>query len=236
MKATIIHILCEGQTEEGFVKEVLRPYLSSKGIIGVKSILVTTNKKKNARGGMLTYSHALSDLGIMLKTNPDGEYERHVFTTMFDLYALPDDFPGYQSSKDIHDPYARIDELEKAFALSIQDKRFIPYIQLHEFEALLFCGIEYIAQLYPGCETRCEQLKETLRNTGNPELINHSPETAPSKRIIRAIEEAPKSRYHYNKPQTGKVVTQQIGMDALRSQCRHFDEWIEKLLRFGAEN
>ena len=99
MKAKIIHILCEGQTEQGFVEEVLRPYLQDNGITGVKGILITTNKKKNARGGMLTYNHALTDLNLLQQTKIDGNYERHIFTTMFDLYALPDDFPGFEKNK-----------------------------------------------------------------------------------------------------------------------------------------
>ena len=40
MKMKIIHVLCEGQTEQGFVDEVLRPYLLKKGITSVKSVLV----------------------------------------------------------------------------------------------------------------------------------------------------------------------------------------------------
>lgn len=230
MKAKIIHVLCEGQTEQGFVEEVLRPYLQEKGVAGVKGILITTNKKKNARGGMLTYNHALTDLNLLQLTKVDGDYERHIFTTMFDLYALPDDFPGFEKGKTIGDPYAKVDSLEKDFADAINDKRFIPYIQLHEFEALLFCGIEHIASLYPGCEKRCAQLTEDLQRIGNPELINNSPDTAPSKRIIKAIEGEKKKHYNYNKPKTGKFVTKNIGIDELRSKCRHFSEWIEKLI------
>jgi len=230
MKAKIIHILCEGQTEQGFVEEVLRPYLEYNGVTGVKSILITTNKKKNARGGMLTYNHALTDLNILQQTNLDGDYERHIFTTMFDLYALPDDFPGFAERKTIQDPYLRVNKLEKDFAEAINDKRFIPYIQLHEFEALLFCGIEHIIKLYPGCGKRCKQLFQDLQKVGNPELINNSPDTAPSKRIIKAIEGDKKTHYNYNKPKTGKYVTKCIGVDKLRSKCRHFDEWIEKLI------
>lgn len=229
MKAKIIHVLCEGQTEQGFVEEVLRPYLQSRGVAGVKSILITTNKKKNARGGMLTYSHALTDLNLLQLTKQDGEYERHIFTTMFDLYALPDDFPGFADSKKVGDAYARVDYLEKEFANSIDDIRFIPYIQLHEFEALLFCGIDYIKKLYPSCEKRCEQLIKDLQEfDGNPELINNSPKTAPSKRIIMAVEENKKA--HYNKPKTGRYVTKNVGIDELRERCKHFNEWIEKLI------
>lgn len=230
MKAKIIHVLCEGQTEQGFVEEVLRPYLQIHGVTGVKSILITTNKKKNARGGMLAYSHAVMDLELLRKTKVDGEYERHIFTTMFDLYALPDDFPGYEVAQKLGDPYERVNSLEKDFAEAISDERFLPYIQLHEFEALLFCGIEYIVQLYPGCEKRCEQLAKDLERFGNPELINNSPDTAPSKRIIKAIEGDEKKRYNYNKPATGKAVTNNVGIDELRAKCKHFNEWIEKLI------
>lgn len=230
MKAKIIHVLCEGQTELGFVEAVLRPYLQNKGVTGVKGILITTNKKKNARGGMLTYNHALTDLTLLRQTKVDGDYERHIFTTMFDLYALPEDFPGFERSKTIRDPYLKVSNLENDFAYAINDKRFIPYIQLHEFEALLFCGIEHIAGLYSGCEKRCKQLTDALLRIGNPELINNSPETAPSKRIIKAIEGDEKMHYNYNKPKTGKLVTSNIGIDELRSKCQHFDEWIEKLI------
>lgn len=230
MKAKIIHVLCEGQTEQGFVEEVLKPYLLEQGVTSVKSILITTNRKKNARGGMLTYQHAATDLRILQQTNSDGEYERHVFTTMFDLYALPEDFPGYEDSRTINDPYNRVTALEKSFASDINSGRFIPYIQLHEFEALLFCGIGYLPKLYPGCDKRCKQLENDLLKIGNPELINNSPETAPSKRIIKAIEGDEKKHYNYNKPATGKYVTKNVGIDALRAQCKHFDEWIEKLI------
>lgn len=229
MKAKVIHVLCEGQTEQGFVEEVLRPYLRSKGAAGVKSVLITTNKKKNARGGMLSYSHAVTDLGFLLQTNLDGEYEQHVFTTMFDLYALPADFPGYADAP-LADPYDRVNALEAAFAKDMNDGRFIPYIQLHEFESLLFCGIEHIAKYYPGCGKRCKQLAKDLQEAGgNPELIDNGPDTAPSKRIIRAIEGDKKAHYRYNKPVTGKKVAGLIGIDTLRAKCRHFNEWIEKL-------
>ena len=187
----------------------------------VKMSIDSSNKKKNARGGMLSYAQAVTDLELLRKMKMDGEYERHVFTTMFDLYALPDDFPGYEAAKAIGEPYARVAALETAFAEAINDSRFIPYIQLHEFEALLFCGIDYLAKRYPGCEKRCEQLKKDLEKTSNPELINNSPETAPSKRIIKAIEGDKKQHYNYNKPATGKDVTKSVGMDELRARCSH---------------
>ncbi len=125
MSNKIVHVLCEGQTEQGFVDEVLKPYLMIKGISAVKSILVTTNKKKNVRGGLVSYQHALNDLSIMLKSNNDGESERHVFTTMFDLYALPDDFPGYSEFHSIHDRYSRVALFEHAFSEAVGSEKFV---------------------------------------------------------------------------------------------------------------
>lgn len=106
----------------------------------------------------------------------------------------------------------------------------VPYIQLHEFEALLFCGISHLPKLYPGCEKRCEQLTKDLQKVGNPELIDNGPTTAPSKRIIKAIEGEKRTHYNYNKPATGKAITKEIGIDELRAKCPHFNKWIEKLL------
>ena len=125
-------------------------------------------------------------------------------------------------------PYVHVKALEKSFFEEIGDKRFIPHIQLHEFEALLFCGINHLSALYPGCEKGCDKLSKDLQKVGNPELIDNSPTTAPSKRIIKAIEGGKK--YNYNKPTTGKSVTKQIGIEELRAKCPHFNEWIEKLL------
>lgn len=83
MKFTILHILCEGQTEERFVKEVLSPYLLQFGIF-TKPILLITSKKKNAKGGMLSYTQAKRDLSLLRKQFGDNESEKHIFTTMFD--------------------------------------------------------------------------------------------------------------------------------------------------------
>lgn len=230
MSARIIHVLCEGLTEQGFVEGVLKPYLMSNGIEAVKSVLLTTNKKLNAGGGMLSYVQAKRDLELIEKTSVDGEYEKHILTTMFDLYALPGDFPGYADAMKLSDRYARVKSLERAFASDINDMRFVPYIQLHEFESLVFCGIDHLKKMYPDCDKGCKILSNTLERQSNPELINDGLETAPSKRLIKAIEEESDTHYNYNKPKTGRYITEQVGIDTLRSRCLHFDEWIGRLL------
>lgn len=232
MKAKVLHILCEGQTELGFADKVLKPYLQKHGITSVKSTMVTTNRKKNIQGGMLSYQQVSQDLSILFMSNQDDKYTSHVFTTMFDFYALPNDFPKYSVATNIQDQYQMVDSVEKAFANDINECRFIPYIQLHEFEALVFCGIDFLKDLYPGCEKSIKILNAVLEEFGNPEFINHGSNTAPSKRIIRAIEFGNKQKYKYNKPKSGKFVTESVGIDKLRNKCPHFNQWIEKIKTF----
>ena len=227
MNTIIINILCEGQTEERFVKEVLKPYLRTSGIV-LKHRLLCTSKRKNAQGGMISYDQARNDLLTWMKENQGRTSETHFYTTMFDLYALPTDFPGYDVATRCTDPYEKVRILEEAFGADINSHAFIPYLQLHEFEALCFCDIRQLETLYPDSKKQIQQLSKTLEEYGgNPELIDNSPQTAPSKRIIASVEHSKKS--HYNKPLSGATVTKNIGIDKLQTMCRHFREWIEQL-------
>lgn len=227
MSEIIVNILCEGQTEEKFVKDVLKPYLRDRSII-IKHRLLNTSQKKNAKGGLVNYLKAKRDLEIWMKEVGQNAYERHYFTTMFDLYALPNDFPGYAEAEKVTDAYQRVQKIEEGFGKDISSESFIPYIQLHEFEALLFCDVEKLEIDYPRCKKSIEQLKSVLTQyNDNPELIDNSPQTAPSKRIIRAIEG--ENKYNYNKPKSGTSVTKAIGMDDLMRKCTHFKDWVIKL-------
>lgn len=230
MKMKIIHVLCEGQTEQGFVENVLKSYLIENGVAAVKSVLVFTNRKENARGGVVSFLKVKNDLSIMMKSNNDNDSERHIFTTMFDLYALPGDFPGHEGTQCKTNKYERVAAIETAFANCIGSDRFIPYIQLHEFEALVLCGLDFLKDMYKGCDKQIDFLKSDLNKFDNPELVNDKPETAPSKRIIKAVEGGKKKLYNYDEPKSGRFVTQNVGIDELRARCRHFDEWVGKLL------
>lgn len=230
MKYNILHILCEGQTEERFVKEVLSPYLQQFNIYP-KPILLLTSKKKNARGGMLSYAQAKRDLTILTKQFRDNNSEHHIFTTMFDYYALPDDFPSFDESNKIQDVRERISFLENKFAEELEREAFIPYIQLHEFEALLFVDISRLQIEYPLSSEKIQTLKKETDIYCDPEMINNSPATAPSKRIIAALEQD----YNYNKVQSGTAVTSAIGIEALLENCQHFKEWVETIKQSAAQ-
>ena len=124
-----LHITGEGQTEERFVKDTLAKHLGLFQIsTDVRRVLTSRDKRKNKsyRGGLINYEKAKRDIETWLKEDKNPE---SFFTTMFDLYALPDNFPAYEESRAIADPYLRVKALEKAFQEDIKHPRFIPYIQ-----------------------------------------------------------------------------------------------------------
>lgn len=108
---------------------------------------------------MLSYAQAKRDLTILQKQFRDNNSEHHMFTTMFDYYALPDDFPGVEESIDIQNVRDRISFLEDKFAEDMGSGTFIPYIQLHEFEALLFVDIIKLQIEYPLSIAKIRRLK-----------------------------------------------------------------------------
>jgi hypothetical protein len=215
-----LNITAEGQTEERFVKTCLSDYLGNYNIsTDVRNVLTSKNRLKHFRGGLINYPKARRDIQTWLKHDRDNNV---FFTTMFDYYALPEDFPYFEESAKIQDPYDRVRFLEKKFEEDINDHRFIAYIQLHEFEALLFSNPEILSEYYFEYKKEVDGLIEIAKEFANPELINDKPETAPSKRIKKLIPP-------FNKVNIGAIAICKIGIENLMQSCKHFNDWITKL-------
>lgn len=71
-------------------------------------------------------------------------------------------------------------------------------------------------------EIKIEDLQAAADAFESPEMINNSPETAPSKRLIDAIPD-------YDKIVFGNCVVMDIGLEKIREKCPLFNEWVEKL-------
>ena len=214
MKYIRLYVIAEGQTEQRFVEKILADHLGHYQISATASAVTTS---RGYKGGLLSYGKAKSDILRWLKE------DQHIdvrFTTMFDLYRLPADFPGYYQATQ-SDPYTRVEALEHALAKDINDQRFIPYIQVHEFETLIFADPTKLATEYLGYENKLATL-QAISQEKNPELINDGVDTAPSKRIIQVIPE-------YSKAVGGINVVAAIGLDKIRQRCHHFQEWLKKL-------
>lgn len=216
----VINVLCEGPTEENFVKKVLSRYFQSMDVI-VKARQVTTNRKLKITGGMTTYAKMKNDIELWIKENNRDTFCFHLYTCMFDYYQLPTDFPGFPPEG--NESLSKVHYLEDKLALDLNIASFLPYIQLHEFEALVFAGLEFLKIDYPGQERAIKKLEHELQQcNGRPEEVDNGPDTAPSKRLINALGK-------YNKTKTGPMIAGMVGVNELKKQCPHFKEWIDKL-------
>lgn len=221
-----LHFIVEGQTEETFVNRVLKPYLAQRSV-WCKARSVATGRRRGFRyrGGLNSYQQAKNDIILWMKEDQNADA---FFTTMFDLYALPTDFPSYENARKISDPRKRVAALEGAMNQDIQHPRFIPHIQLHEFEALLLADPQKLDCKYLDHDTAIQNLIQMASTFSSPELIDDGYETAPSKRIIHEIPE-----YEGMKASAGPLVSEKIGLRVLRGRCQHFGNWLDRLENLG---
>jgi hypothetical protein len=232
MKRVIVFV--EGKTEEDFVKNILYEHLllshdiwldPRKIITGITWDVdpITSSRTRNEHKGGLGNNYHKARTQIINECKADVS----VFvTTMFDLYALPTSFPKFQSSQNSN-AYARVQSLEAAFSDDIGYPNFLPYLQLHEFEALLFTDVhilnDYVAMDSDNPQKTLQQLQTITTEFENPELINDSPETAPSKRLGAIFTN------QYDKVEHGSIVAAEIGLPAIRAACPHFNDWLTRL-------
>lgn len=222
-----VHAVVEGQTEEVFVKRVLAPRLGEIDVfIDARSVETSRQRTKVYRGGVLDYRRLKGDL---LRWMGEDDHSDCYFTTMIDLYRLPPDFPRYEDSRRQADPYARVALLEEAFHVDLGHARFIPYLQLHEFEALLLADPRAFDLEFSEHRGAIDSLVNLAGDYESPDLINEGPESAPSKRIIAKL-----PPYEGRKVSAGPVIAERIGLDNLRQRCRHFHEWLVRMESLGA--
>jgi hypothetical protein len=224
---TTLVVVVEGQTEQAFVHALLRPHLAELGVFASATIvgkLVAARRGHSTRGGG-AFRHWLADIRRIL-----GETRRPELrvTTMFDLYGLPDDFPGLADAAGGAPAAARCVALEARLAEVVGDPRFVPYLQVHEFEALVLAALPSLRRLLDAREDLdgCDALAREIGDL-DPEVINDGAETAPSKRLRRSIPS-------YSKALHGPLATEDLGVPALRRRCPRFGAWLARLEGLGA--
>jgi hypothetical protein len=219
-----LNMIVEGQTEEAFAHAVLEAPLAQREIfVSVRCAETSRDRKQHQvyRGGLIDYSRARGDLWRWMK---EDQHPEAWFTTMFDLYGLPDDFPAYETARKLANPRERVIALESAFRQDINHPRFVPYLQLHEFEALLLADPSKFDWEFIEHTPAITRLVSLAAQYASPEQIDDGADTAPSKRIIREIPE-----YEFRKASAGPIIASKIGLPVLRQKCMHFHEWMEKL-------
>lgn len=214
-----VHVICEGQTEEMFVNEVLSAVFVPLGIHLYPSLI----GKPGHKGGNFKFDRVLRDVKIRLLD------DRTAYcTTFFDFYGLPEDFPGKSEAitlDDIKDKQEMVTgRLVERLSQDINTdamRRFIPYIQLYEFEGLLFSDPVSMASEIgePELAARFVQIRNQF---ATPEHVNNSPVTAPSKRIKGLFTP-------YDKVIHGSLIALEVGVDKICNECRLFDAWVNTL-------
>ena len=211
--------LVEGRTEELFVREVLGPWLDARGIV----ITAHQMGRPGHRGGIGEYPRAQREILNWLCRD-----RFSILTTLFDFYGMPDSWPGRVHAGRLAYPENALwveKEIHEDIGLCLGSRfpreRFLPHVQIHEFEALVFADTEVLCDVLRAPEM-LGVVGDIRRDYPNPELINDSPETAPSKRLMRIFDD-------YRKAIHGVIATKRVGLPALRRVCPHFNQWVVKL-------
>lgn len=220
-----LYLTVEGQAEKAFADQLLKPHLADHRI-DVLPRVVVTNRKLGKRGGVFDFDKIRGDLTRLMRQDRHPEAR---FTTMIDLYALPQEFPGWSEARKKKLPIDRVTVLEEALRAEFGDPRFVPFIQLHEFEALLYCDLGELQRRIAGSDDGIAALRREVEHL-EPEAIDEGPTTAPSKRIIRHV-----PLYERSKVRVGAPAAAAIGLSVLRGKCPHFGDWISRLESFATE-
>ena len=215
-------IVCEGQTEQRFVGDVLAPFLAARSVLVSPRIIPTSRRGK---GGALTRTRVLRYLRNTLRERGDT-----YVTTLFDLYGLTADFPGYAAAAGLTDPIARAIAIEAEFGRAVvheagcRPQRFVPHVQPYEFESLLFSDVARFAEVEPDWQRYVGRLQDARRAAATPEHINDGRNTHPAARLTTLLH----SR-RYRKVLHGAAVSARIGIGRIRAECRHFRDWLDRV-------
>ena len=201
-------ISVEGPTEQEFVKNVLVGHLRVRGIESQPVVV-------GHSGGNITVQRVASDMANLI--------------WKFDHVTSLVDFYGFQDKGE-----ASIDELERQIGEAVDSKiarpwdqsRLIPYVQRHEFEALLFSDVTAFSKVLLVPESTIEALEDIRSRFTTPEDIDDGITTAPSKRILATIPS-------YHKRVAGPLVAQETGLDTIRAECPRFHHWLGRLESLG---
>ena len=218
-----LYLTVEGQTEEDFALKLLQPHLTAHNVFLLPPRFTGPHGRRHGRiphGGMFhTFQHALEDMRRWMKEihSPDAR-----FSMMVDLYRLPNDFPGHAEAMMRADCYQQADLLQAAILAELGDSRFVPYVQVHEFEALVLAEPGGFADWFEASQRSLAALASECEGYDSPERINHGQHSHPKARIQKHFTD-------YDENVHGPLLAYAIGLPALRERCPHFGKWLTHL-------
>ena len=192
-------ISVEGPTEERFIQKSIVSHLQDHGVYASPLLL-------GGGGGDVSIPRIRKDLN-----NLANSFDK--VTTLYDFY-------GFRGKADTDTKESLEQKIVESVAIPLRDK-IIPYVQMYEFEGILFTSPNAIENNIqePGLSDWAAGILLNAEN--DPEKINDSPQTAPSKRLL--------AKSNYIKTVHGPNIAQEIGLAALRERCIGFNAWISSL-------
>ena len=223
MKKLFIYV--EGPTEQIFVDRILRHHFAVRGVKVERPLLAKRDFDPDSlRGGFINWPAMEADMRDWFADHSDPEVR---FTTLLDLYALPRQVPGYPGLRAATTD-AHVTAIEAAIHAQLGEPRFFPYLQRHEFEALLLAHPASLAVIFPDSASAVATLEADIVGQ-NPEDINHGRATHPAARISNAIPD-----YDDLKASHAFWVASDVGLERMRQSCPRFCTWLEQWEVWGA--
>lgn len=223
MSRLLVHV--EGHTEEQFVNELLAPHLYGFGYHLVSARMFGNARQRHRRGGVKPWSSVKRDVVRHLR-----EDNGSISTIMVDYYGMPATGDGAWPGRDASCGLAHEHKATSIEALLLQEvahemggdgRRFVPFVLMHEFEALLFSDCQAFARGV-GRLDLAQAIQAVRDQYDSPERINDSPQTAPSKRAQSIIS-------NYQKPLFGVLAALEVGLAQMRAECAQFGTWLDRL-------
>jgi hypothetical protein len=237
MARVTVFAIVEGQTENAVLTRLLGSHLGAKGI----DLHCPIVRLGTGRGG--TKWLKCDDLCDQIQRFLKDRRQPYV-TTFFDYYALPTgEKAGWafvekaKAETNFRGLDATAEAIERELnrlAIANLDlpnlgKRFIPYIQLHELEALFFAEPEKMATAF-GNILLATRFAQAVTECGGCEKINDTPQKAPSKRIQEEFPGYIKGRSDFAH---GPRIADKLSLDTVRGACPRFSSWLAKLETLG---
>lgn len=217
-----ILILVEGRSEKQFINTLLAPFFRKMGIFLRPTVMLSRANPKGPdfKGGVTHYASFRRQLRSLLR------HPGALVTTLIDFYGLPKDFPG-MSNRPAGEPIAQVQHVQKAIQRDLGNPRhFLPFLMLHEFEAILFASPTALPALMQATARQRKAFAAICRQFPTPEAINASPSGSPSRRIFNLFPDFAKQIH-------GEAAFTTIGLEPIRNACPHLSAWLDALARYA---
>lgn len=217
-----ILILVEGRSEKQFIHTLLAPFFRKMGVFLRPTVMLSRANPKGPdfKGGVTHYASFRRQLRSLLR------HPSALVTTLIDFYGLPKDFPG-MSNRPAGDPMVQVQPVPKAIQRDLGNPRhFLPFLMLHEFEAILFASPTALPALRQAAARQRKDFASMCRQFPTPEAINASPSGSPSRRIFNLFPDFAKQIH-------GEAAFTTIGLEPIRNACPHLRAWLDALARYA---